>query len=74
MKCNLILGFMVDVRSLVAEDGTCYYRMNLKDWFRNSHALRQPGILDGALRGMVYHNSMVVDKYFSSDVRGRLSF
>jgi len=53
---------------LVAEDGSCYYRMNLKDWFRNPHPLRQQGVLDGVLRGMVYHNSMMVDGSFSTDL------
>ena len=54
--------------SLVSEDGTCYYRMNLRDWFKNSHSLIQRGVLDGLIRGMVNRNSMLVDRFFSTDV------
>ena len=67
VPCNYTT-FLLNFHSLVAEDGSCYYRMNLKDWFLNPHPLRQEGVLDGVLRGMVYHNSMMVDGLFSTDV------
>ena len=71
LNCKELFFFFLSASSLVAEDGSCYFRMNLKDWFLNSHALRQHGVLDGAIRGMVYHNSMTVDGKFSTDVMQR---
>jgi hypothetical protein len=57
--------------SLVEEDGKVRVEL-MRNWFNNPSLLRQAGILDAVLRGMIDQWPQKVDEWMSEDVTNHL--
>ncbi|XP_046445457.1 chorion peroxidase-like [Daphnia pulex] len=67
MGHSLIQGAM----NLVAEDGTVRVEL-MRHWFDNPHLLRQAGLMDAVLRGLVDQWPQNMDEWVSEDVTNHL--
>ena len=57
--------------SLVAEDGTVRVEL-MRHWFDNPHLLRQAGLMDAVLRGLVDQWPQNIDEWVSEEVTNHL--
>ena len=63
--------FLFVYLSLVEEDGTVRVEL-MRNWFDNPHLLRQPGVLDAVLRGLIDQWPQDMDEWVSEDVTNHL--
>lgn len=59
------------ISSLVEEDGTVRVEL-MRNWFDNPHLLRQPGVLDAILRGLIDQWPQDMDEWVTEDVTNHL--